>query len=73
MIDIVKTKSDSLKNRIYFEEVRKITNEIREQYDFKKETEYHEKFMSRIYINNPRYIPSFMDPTSCYKTQRIFV
>lgn len=62
MIKIVSSKEEAVQNRIYYDEVRKITENIKESFDLKEENEYHEKFMYRIYVNNPKNLPSFMDP-----------
>ena len=60
MYKIAITREEKHAAVLYWEEMRKIAEKIRDEYDRPNENSFHKSFMSRISKN--KYRPDFMEP-----------
>lgn len=59
MFKIAKTREEKLENILYWEKVRIIAQNIRDEHDRVFEDAYHAKFMARLKLNER---PDFIEP-----------
>jgi len=59
MFKIAETREEKRENILYWEKMRLIAQNIREEHDHVFENAYHNKFMAKLKINNR---PDFMEP-----------
>jgi hypothetical protein len=59
MIKIAQTREEKRENILYWEKMRKIAQQIRDEYDDVAENAYHNKFIEKL---KPNERPDFMEP-----------
>lgn len=59
MFKIAETRKEKLENVLYWEKIRLIAQNIRDEHDRVFENAYHNKFMKKLKINRR---PDFMEP-----------